>query len=140
RLGAVQQELRGGALFSMERKDPLLHGALRNETIDGHWPCLTNAVSAVGGLGLDGWVPPRIEVNDVVGGRQVEPCSAGAQADQEQVSCAVLERVHTLSSLRSRRRAIEVNVRDRTTLEFAPDERQVLHELAEDERSVAPFA
>src|SRR5690606_20351872 len=73
RLGAVQQELRGGALFSMERKDPLLHGALRNETIDGHWPCLTNAVSAVGGLGLDGWVPPRIEVNDVVGGRQVEP-------------------------------------------------------------------
>jgi hypothetical protein len=47
-------------------------------------------MGAVDGLAFHGWVPPRVEQIDVVGGGQVEAESAGFQADQEQLAVRVV--------------------------------------------------
>ena len=49
-----------------------------------------DAVRAVHGLGLDGWIPPGIEDVDVVGRGEVEPLAARLEADQEQPAVGVL--------------------------------------------------
>ena len=60
--------------------------SLGHQPVDGHRPLLADAVGAVGGLVLDGGVPPGIHVDDVVGGGEVEPGAAGLEADQEEIA------------------------------------------------------
>jgi hypothetical protein len=62
----------------------LLDGAARDEldAVDG--ALLADAVGAVGGLVLDGRVPPGVEVDDHVRAGQVQARAAGLEADQEQ--------------------------------------------------------
>ena len=56
----------------VEAQDFLLNGVARNQVIDGHVLVLSDAVGTVGGLLLDGGIPSRIQVDDVVGVGQVE--------------------------------------------------------------------
>jgi hypothetical protein len=50
----------------------LFDGVGRDEAVDGDGTRLAHAVGAVGGLVLDGGIPPGVEVDDVVGRREVE--------------------------------------------------------------------
>jgi hypothetical protein len=57
-------------------------------------------VGAVGRLRLDGGVPPAVEVEDVIGGRQVQAEAAGAEREEEdrvrvplRWNCSIIGRV-----------------------------------------------
>ena len=80
--------------------DLFFDGVARHQPVDGHRALLADAVGAVGGLVFDGRVPPRVHVDHVVGGGQVEAQAAGLEADQEEIALAGLEGVH-LAVLRS---------------------------------------
>ena len=98
---------------------------------------LAHAVGAVDGLGFDGRVPPGVEQEDVVGGRQVEAQAARFEADQEDAALRVgLEAVDPLLAVA--RLAVEVFVDDAAAVEVLFHDRQHARELREDERLV-PF-
>ena len=63
--------------------DPLLDRALGDQPVHLHRLGLADPVGAVGGLLLDGGVPPAVEVDDVVGAGQVEAGAAGLERQQE---------------------------------------------------------
>ncbi len=54
-------------------------GPATDELVDLHIARLADTESTIGGLVLDRRIPPAVEVNDVVGGRQVEPRAAGLE-------------------------------------------------------------
>ena len=56
--------------------DAVLDRALGDEAVHLHRAGLADAVGAVGGLVLDGRVPPAVVVDDVVGAGQVEAGAA----------------------------------------------------------------
>ena len=62
----------------------LLHRVARDQPVGEHRPGLADAVRAVDGLRLHRRVPPRVEEEDVLGGREVQAEPAGLEADQEQ--------------------------------------------------------
>src|SRR4051794_26044716 len=121
----------------MEHDDLLLDRAARDQPIDRHRLRLADAVRAIGRLILDGGVPPGIEMDDVVGGRQVDAGAAGLERDQESVALTRLEAVDQRGALTWRCRAIEVKRLEAGLVECLADERQVRRELAEHERAVA---
>ena len=59
--------------------DALLERAVAYELVDLHLAVLTDAEGPVRRLVLDGGIPPAVEVEDVVGGREVEAHPAGLQ-------------------------------------------------------------
>ena len=63
--------------------DPVLDGALADQPVHLDGPGLADAVRAVGGLVLDGRVPPAVVVDDVVGAGEVEPGAGGLERQQE---------------------------------------------------------
>ena len=63
--------------------DLLLDGALGDQPVDGNGAGLADAVGAVRRLVLHRRVPPRIEVNHVICGREIQALPAGPEADQE---------------------------------------------------------
>jgi hypothetical protein len=62
-----------------------------DESVDGDGTLLADAVGAVAGLILDRRIPPWIKVNNIIGGREIQPCAARPQTDQEQVALPRLE-------------------------------------------------
>ena len=75
----------------------LLERAGADELVHLHVARLADAEGAVGGLVLHGRVPPAVEVEDVVGARQVEAGAAGLDGEDEQarrVAVVALEAVH----------------------------------------------
>ena len=60
----------------MEALYLFLYGALADEVIDGDGTLLSYAVCTIGGLCLDGGVPPWVHVDDVVGMSEVQAQSA----------------------------------------------------------------
>lgn len=61
----------------LEVDDFLFDGIAGEEAEDGDGFGLADAVGAVGGLGFGGGVPPWVEMDDDVGGGEVEAVSAG---------------------------------------------------------------
>jgi hypothetical protein len=98
---------------------------------------LADPVRAIGRLVLDRGVPPRIEVDDVVGGGQVDAGAARLERQQEHVGLAGLERGDPLRALRRRGLAVEVQRRVTGLVERLADQREVRGELAEHQRAVA---
>src|SRR5690606_17498618 len=87
-------------LARLELGDLLLDGSGGYQAVDGNDLLLPNAVCAVGGLVFHGGVPPGIEVNDRVGGGQVETAAAGLQTDQEDRNGGVgLEAIDALRAI-----------------------------------------
>jgi uncharacterized protein (DUF433 family) len=80
---------------------------------------LADAVGAVGGLVLDGGVPPAVEVEDVGGGGEVEADTAGLEGDDEDGGLAV-----GLDELRSGLIAYSLSMVDyRKIITIEPDKR-----------------
>ena len=66
-----------------------LDGVLGDEAIGEDLPGLADAVGAVDRLGFDGGVPPGIEEENVLRGRQIQAEAAGFEADEKQLAVFV---------------------------------------------------
>ena len=77
-------------------ENALLNAVLHHKAINRHWAVLADAVRAVGGLIFHCWVPPRIEMDHIIGRRQIETDAASFEADEEQIALAGLKSSHTL--------------------------------------------
>src|SRR5207342_1960251 len=89
-------------------------------------------MGAVGGLRLDRWIPPRIEMNDGVGSGKIQADAAGFQTDQEDGNRGIaLEAIHDVLTLFGR--TIKIAEWNHELLQAFTDEVQHRHELAEDE-------
>src|SRR5207249_10119980 len=66
-----------------------------NEPICVHRASLADAMGAIYGLSFNRRIPPRIVKHDVAGRRQVESCSGGPQAQEENRRIGIiLESLH----------------------------------------------
>src|SRR5205807_7008248 len=98
-------------------------------------PGLPDAMGAVGGLRLDRGIPPRIEMNDGVGGGEIEADTAGFQADQEDWNRGIaLEAIHDFLTLFGR--AVEIAEWNIELLQAFTDEVQHRNELTENEHAM----
>ena len=121
----------------MELDDLLLDGVFAHEAKHRYRALLTDTVRAVGGLIFHGGVPPGVEVDDVVGGREGEARSTSLEADEEYVAFAALKGLDGLVALLTRRAAVEVLVIDAFLLHPVFHQFEVTDELGEDEDLVA---
>ena len=79
----VDDGVRDVALAFLEFQHFFFHGILGDQTVGEDGPCLADPVRPVYGLGFYRRVPPRIQEKHILGGREVQPQSAGFEADQE---------------------------------------------------------
>ena len=71
-------------LLDLEFGDFFLDGAATDQAVGKDLLGLADAVRAVDRLGFDGGVPPRVQEEHVIGGREIQTEATGFQADQEQ--------------------------------------------------------
>jgi hypothetical protein len=83
----------------LELVDAVLDGAGADEFVDEDGFVLADAVSAVGRLVFGGGIPPWVEVDDAVGGGEVEAGAAGFEGDEEDGDGFVLETLDEFSAL-----------------------------------------
>jgi hypothetical protein len=76
---AVDGRVGEGPLAGVELEDLLLDGVLGDDAVDEDGALLADAVAAVGGLVLDGGVPPGVEQVHVIRGGEVQAGAAAAQ-------------------------------------------------------------
>src|SRR5204863_768324 len=96
---------------------------------------LSDAMGAVGGLRLDGGIPPGIEMNNGVGGGEIQADAARFQADQKNWNRGIaLEAIHDFLTLFGR--AVEIAKWNLQLLQAFANEMQHRNELAEDEDAV----
>ena len=98
-VGAFEHGVGKVALGLVKAQDFLLDGVLRDEVIDGDVLSLADAVCTVGSLLFNGRIPLRVEVDNIVGTRQIQSQSTSFQADKEYRTLAVLELLHQLVAL-----------------------------------------
>ncbi len=65
------------ALVLYHLVDALLEGVLCDEAVDEDVLVLADAVGAVGGLSLDGGIPPEVIVDDMACGSEIETGACG---------------------------------------------------------------
>ena len=83
-LAPVEEGAGQALLLPVELDDLFFDRVLGDESIHGDGALLADAVGAVGRLRFHRGVPPRVEVNHVVGGGEVQAEAAGFEADEEQ--------------------------------------------------------
>ncbi len=105
--------------------------------VDGYVLLLSDPVGPVSGLALDGRVPPRVEVDHVVGAGEVEPEPARLEADHERLLLSLLEVGDHLAAGADRGGAVEVEIAYPVFVELGVDHVEETGELAEYEHSVA---
>src|ERR1051326_7918368 len=116
----------------------LLHRADTDELVNLHVLYLSDAKGAVGGLVLDGRVPPAIKVEDMIGRRQVEADTASFQReDEERRAVPVFLKTlhHRIALLFGRTAVQEEDFAAQPFLQVLAQHTSHLGELAEDERS-----
>src|SRR5262249_21233351 len=88
------------------------------------------------GLGLHGRIPPGVQDEDMLGGREIQAETARLQAHQEQPALGIrLEPRDTRLAITGG--PIEILVADALRLEAAPHDGEEARELGEDQRLVA---
>ena len=107
-VGTFKDAVGESAFALVQAQDFLLDGVVADEMIDGDSLLLTDAIGAVCGLLLDGGIPPWVEMNDIVGCRQIQTYTACLEADEEDGALALLEVCHQLFSLSQRDVAVEI--------------------------------
>lgn len=115
--------------------DLFFEGVLGDETVDEDVVLLADAVGAVCRLRLYGGIPPKVVVDDMGGGGEVEAGAGGFQGEDEESRLRVgLEAVHHVFSLPEGAAAVEEH---RTFSQFAFEEicQLIAHalELGEDQ-------
>ena len=116
----------------MEREDAFFDGVAHDQPDDVHAARLPDTVRPVGGLIFDGGVPPRVEDDDGVGGREVDPDAAGLQAEEEDAHLGIgIEAVDAFGAVV--RGAVEIFEIDPLFVQAVADDGQHGCELAEDQ-------
>ena len=117
--------------------DALLDGALAHELVDEHGLALTDAPGTIGGLVLDGRVPPAVVVDHLARRREVQSGASRLERhEQQRWPETRLKLGNDSITRRLRRRAAEERHRPAESLgDMAPQERAHLDELGEHERS-----
>lgn len=115
--------------------DLFFEGVLGDEAVDEDVVLLADAVGAVCRLRLYGGIPPKVVMDDMGGGSEVEASAGGFQGEDEESRLRVcLEAVHHVFSLPEGAAAVEEH---RTFPQFALEEicQFVAHalELGEDQ-------
>lgn len=88
--GGGRDDLVGEETFMTEEVvDAFLEGAFADEVVGDNGTRLANAVGAVGGLVLDGGVPPTVVVDDVGGLGEGEAEGAGAEGENEESGAVI---------------------------------------------------
>lgn len=88
--------------------DLFFEGVLGDETVDEDVVLLTDAIGAVCRLRLYGGIPPKVVVDDMGGGGEVETGAGGFQGEDEESRLRVcLEAVHHVFSLPEGTAAVE---------------------------------
>ena len=88
--GGGRDDLVGEETFMTEEVvDAFLEGAFADEVVGDDGAGLADAVGAVGGLVLDGGVPPTVVVDDVRGLGEGEAEGAGAEGENEEAGARV---------------------------------------------------
>lgn len=139
-IGAVEDSGDEFSFIFVEREDLLFDGIFGDQSVDGHGAELAESVGSVGGLVFDGWVPPGVHVDDVIGGREVESGAPCFEGDEEQVTVSGLEGIDGFLPFGGWGSTVEVLVFDSDAVERFTQQAQVLDELAEDQRAVFAFA
>ena len=109
-IGTFEDAVREGTFALVEAQDFLLDGVVADEVIDSDGLLLTDSVGTVCGLLLDSGVPPWIQMNDIVGSRQVQSHTSSFQADEEHGALTFLEVSHELLALPYGDAPVEVEV------------------------------
>jgi len=113
-----------------------LDGVLGDEAIGENLAGLADAVSAVDGLGFYGGVPPGIEEEDVLRGRQIQTKAAGFETDEKQLAVLIgLESIDALLAVAGF--AVEVFVDGALIVQLFSQDRKEAGELGEDNGFVA---
>ena len=123
----------------MESYDFLLNGVFADEVVDGDGLILTYTVSTVGGLLLDGGVPPWVEMEDIVRPCEIEAEASSLETDEEDRLFTILEGGYHLCALLDRHTAIDVEVVHMTLVQLTLDDIEEADELAEYKSPVASF-
>src|SRR5471032_1259549 len=85
-VAAFEQTVGQVALVLVQVDNSFLDRVARHQPVDGHRPQLAHAVGAVRGLVFHRRIPPRVHVDHVVGGGQVDADAARFQADEEHLT------------------------------------------------------
>ena len=109
-VGAFEHGVGQVALGLVQTEYFFFDGVLRDKVIDSDVLALADAIGTVGGLLLDGGVPPWVEMNDIVGSREIQSQTTGLKADKEYGTLAALELLHQLVALTHRHRPVEVEL------------------------------
>ena len=120
----------------MQLDDLLFDRSFSDKPVDGDGILLSDAVGAVGSLLLYGRVPPRVEMDDIIGRREVQAQSSSLQTDEEERHVAGLKPFDELCALLGRRSPVEVEIVDPFLVERFADEREMRGKLAEDQGTV----
>ena len=109
--------------------------------IHGDILVLSDAVGAVGGLLLDGGIPPWVEMKDVVGTGEVESQPSGFQTDEEHWCHTMLEVGHHFLATADGGGTVQIQQLffSHTLLNFYLDHGQEGGELTEYQYAVACF-
>ncbi len=71
-----------GAFSFVKFENPFFDGVTRDQSMDDDGSLLADAMGAVGGLGFDGRIPPRVEQENMVGGSEIQPGASGSKRKQ----------------------------------------------------------
>ena len=121
----------------MQLHDLFLDGAAGHQPVDGHRSRLADAVGTIGGLVFGRRIPPRVHVDHVVGGGEVQARAARLERDQEHIALARLKCLHTFLTSPGRSLTIEVLVADAAFAKVRLDQLQMRDELREHQHLVA---
>src|SRR5437764_1001588 len=95
-------------------------------------------MSAVRGLGLNGGIPPRVEMDNRVGAGEVEAGATRFERDQENgYFSGLIETIHFSLPSTNRHRTIQVAEGNFLVLEFGLEESEKRSELGKNEQAMA---
>lgn len=133
---AIQQRVSQRFLRFVQLDDLLFDRSFSDKPVNGDGILLPDAVSAVGSLLLNGGFSPRVEMNDIIGCREVQTQSSSLQTDKEERHIAGLKPFDKLGALLGRCSPVEVEIVDSFLVERFADEREMRGKLAEDQGTV----
>src|SRR5665647_1538790 len=107
------------------------NGVLADKPVDGDGPGLANAVSPVGRLILNGWIPPGVHVDDVISRSQVQSQPAGLEADEKEIALAGLKLINLLFALGAVGGAVQIFVGNALSIQILTQNLQMADKLAE---------
>ena len=124
--------------FLVELYDFFFDSVLADQPVDGYRSGLPDPVRPVRSLVLNGRVPPRIHVDHIVRGGQVQTKAPRFQRNQKQIAFTGLKGFHAFFAVFTAGTAVQVLIGNLSFIEVLSDDIEVADKLAEDQDLVSP--